>query len=151
MPRQCSSSQAVHLRLGLAASTFSFARARYLPHSMACSNALPSAFMIALYAVMICPTNERALSVDLASPFCAIRAAGGCSRCQTAPRSLRGHFTGAADNSRRHVRLQGARLVANRFADAHETRPCSGDAKSLKSAFTEAQQLRRLGLRIEPL
>src|SRR6516162_11291525 len=66
MSGQCSLSQADHLRLGLAASTFSFARARYLPHSMACSNALPSAFMTALYAVMICPTNDRALSLDIA-------------------------------------------------------------------------------------
>jgi hypothetical protein len=36
------------------------------PHSMAHFRAWPSAFMIALYAVMICPTNERALSLGIA-------------------------------------------------------------------------------------
>src|SRR5262249_16191588 len=40
-------------------------------------------------------------------------AAGGCSRCQTAPRSLRGLFTGRADNSRGDPSFHITQPVAN--------------------------------------
>src|SRR6516165_7056570 len=58
------------VHLPLAARTFSFARLRYFPHSMACFSASPSAFKTALCSVWIWPTNARALvSLDLGIAF----------------------------------------------------------------------------------
>src|SRR5215469_15759621 len=117
MSGQCSASQAVHLRLGLAASTFSFARVRYLPHSMARSKALPSAFMIALYAVMICPTNERALSVGIAflSGANGPRPGGGLHD-EKQQRRLR-LFTGRSTKPRRYPRLHIFQPIAHAVSD----------------------------------
>src|SRR5262249_9587101 len=121
--------------LPLAATTFSLARLRALPHSMACFRASPSAFKTALCSVWIWPMNERALlSLGLGIAF--LSGANGPRpgsdfTMRNSDRLRSGFFTGRSDYPRRDPGFHVTQPVAHRLAHAHELRANSADAEAL--------------------